>query len=106
MIDAHYAATLYITAAFLWATPWMFNWATKGTMPVTVRLYAMFVFSMFLGESGFTLWTVHSESPDRMGDAVKLVSPMIFISLLGMNFVVKSLVKLVAAFRENNDKTD
>jgi len=106
MIPVHFFIEIYISFAFMCAVPWLVNWATNGEMPVTVRILAMLVFSMFFVECSSALWRVYAEVPDRLRDATRLVGPIILFSFIGMYFVVQSLVKLVVASRENNDKTD
>ncbi len=98
--------SIYVSFIFMCAMPWVFGWAMRGRMPVTVRLLALFVFSMFIVESGWVLWKVYAEAPDHVRDAVRLLAPIIFVSFIGVNLVVKSLVKLVAASHENNNDTD
>ena len=86
---------IYLYFAFFCAMPWMFNWAVRGEMPITVRLWSMLIFSATVVMCAWLLWEVHATAPDRFGDAWRIVFPMIFASLVGMYFVAKSLVKLV-----------
>jgi len=94
-------AEIYAAFLFVCAWPWVFNLAVRGKMPVTVRLFSMFVFSLFLVNNGWVLLEVHMNAPDRMGVAVRLLAPMIFASFIGLNLVMKSLVKRFAVVHKD-----
>jgi hypothetical protein len=106
MISSQLIVTLYFYFAFLCVTPWLFNWAMRGTMPITTRLLALLIFSVFIVESLFSVWSVYDMAPDRVEEAARLVSPIILFSCFGGYFVVESLVKIVKASQQDNDKTD
>jgi hypothetical protein len=95
MIPLQTAITIYFLFALLCATPWLLDWAMHGTMPVTVRLIALLAYSWILVSIGGLLWTVYDQLPERLGDALTLVFPMLFFCVFGIIFVMKSLVKIV-----------
>lgn len=93
----------FIIAAF---APWLLNWSAKETMPITVRLMSMFVFSATVVEFMSALWAIHRVAPDRVGYAFRLISPMLLISLVGLWIVTKSLIKLVPLSKDGSKSLD
>lgn len=106
MISSETFIKIYVSFAFLCAMPWAMNWATRGAMPVSTRLLSMFIFTFTLVEAVFLFAVVFVDYPDKISDAVNLLAPMFFISLIGIGFVLESLVKFVKASQNKNDETN
>ena len=95
MIPLQTVIAIYFTFAILCAMPWMLDWAMHGAMPVTVRLIAVLSYSWILVSVGMLLWTVYDQLPERLGDALTLLFPMLLFSVFGIALVMRSLVKIV-----------
>lgn len=87
---------LYLLFAMACALPWILNWTTRGTIPVTVHLLAILI---FLGTEFcmlWSLWQVHVLRPELMVVAVKLTAPILLGCFIGVWYTMGSLIRLMA----------
>jgi cytochrome bd-type quinol oxidase subunit 1 len=104
MIPLQTVLSIYFIFAILCAMPWLLNWAMHGAMPVTVRLVAFIAYSWVLVSVGGLLWTVYDQLPERFGDALTLLFPMVLFCVFGIVLVVKSLVEMVKNAPKDEDE--
>lgn len=107
-MDWNIVAQIYFMTAFFCAMPWIFHWAVRKTMPVTCHLWSLLAFSATITECLWIFWEVHSEAPDRMGDARRLLFPMLFAAIVGGMLTARSLVRkmpeLMKKYEEEDDE--
>lgn len=94
-MDIGALVAMYVMVAVVCAMPWILNWAMHGSLPIITRLLSLLTLVATLGNAVWVLWEIRADAPDRLGEAVRIVAPLILGSVVGMRFVLKSLVKLV-----------